>query len=315
MKTLTWHCLGTIEQAQQSTLAGVYMLVHQGCYKRIVYVGTSNCIGRRMQQHYAGFLAGRRSIWKVTKEHDIYSLMSAYGIHNYINYYKQLAAQDKVWAATTLDTRGTLNLFAPKQDFDSSWQDFVKDVYLPNIEVWALNISPYDAKTAVKIESAIQQRVNKAFNLGRYFNHKDYSILGKIEFNNYIVKAEYKIENVPSLDHASQIILQNLDKKLVPEQAYNIAKKQLKRMIESRNTINAKQALERAINKDKYPKYGQAWSQQDMEKLRVMLVDFNLQAADMEQYLERPASSIKKRIEKNDRFSQLAWRQSITYLT
>ncbi len=63
-----------------------------------------------------------------------------------------------------------------------------------------------------------------------------------------------------------------------------------------------------------YKNYGKPWTYEDLEKLRVMLVDFNMKPSEMVTYLERSSWSIHKRINDNDKLSMNKWRESLKWL-
>ena len=267
-----------------------------------------------MQQHLAGYIKGHRTIWKVKKSEDAYELMSSYCIRNYIKYFKDLAEINKVWASTTIDKIAAENLLMPKQEFSLEWREFLKDEFLPNIGVWALRINPYDAKKAVLIESAIQKRLVKVFELGGFFNKKDLSILGKIEFYGGLVRIREEMLNTPDLDEASRLVIESLGHKKIPETAFCIGRDQLSSVISFRSKKNEARRKAREVRLDKYPKHGSPWSSADLEKLRVMLVDFELSPKEMSVYLERESKAISLKIDQNDRRTNLDWRSDINAL-
>jgi len=311
---MEWVCLGHLTDALNVAFGGVYLIVHEGLFNRVVYVGTTNCIGRRMQQHLEGYLRGNRTIWKITKKEDVYSLMTSFEINDYVSHFRRLAEKDYIWASTTLDQIMPTNLLLPSKTFDEIWKTFTLKEYLPNIGIWALKISPYCAKEAVIIESCIQQRLVKVFDLGRFFNHKDISILGKIEFNKYLIRLKQSFDNEPKLDEASKIVFRSLSDKKIPKEASVIAKLQLTDTISER----LQQKMVRDEKKRKllitYPSHGSQWTPVESEKLRVMLVQFNMTPPEISKILGRKSSSIRKRIEDNDKFSNGRWRESIKFL-
>jgi hypothetical protein len=311
---MEWKYLGNISKCFSIAFGGVYLITHLGCYHRILYVGTSNNIGRRMQQHYEGYFRGNRTIWKVTKSEDAYSLMTSFHITNYVNHYRKLAELNRIWASTTLEMIFPKNLLLPNQTFSDDWMQFLKHEYLPNIGIWALKISPYYAYQAVKMESAIQQRLVDLFKLGRFFNHRDLSVLGKIEFNNRRVKIPESFATIPEIDAASQMVFLSLNRKKLPLEAYELAEKQLHDVISERLKEKEIRDNKRESILERYPRQGSPWEPVDLEKLRVLLVDFNLSPKEMTKYLGRKPSTIAKRIEKNDKFSALRWRNSIKFL-
>ena len=75
---MEWKYCGNITKSTGTPFGGVYLIVHEGLHNRVVYVGTSNHIGRRMDQHYVGYITGHRTIWRVKKDQDVYTLMSSW---------------------------------------------------------------------------------------------------------------------------------------------------------------------------------------------------------------------------------------------
>ncbi len=99
---MEWICLGNLSNINYFTLGGVYLLVHRGKYDRVIYIGTSSNIADRCWQHYKAFLGGHRTIWCVTCDDDVYTLMSTWELRNHIVYFRKLARENKVWASTTI---------------------------------------------------------------------------------------------------------------------------------------------------------------------------------------------------------------------
>ncbi|EOJ5568839.1 GIY-YIG nuclease family protein, partial [Escherichia coli] len=52
----------------------------------------------------------------------------------------------------------------------------------------------------------------------------------------------------------------------------------------------------------------------EMEKLRVMLVDFDLSPIEISEYLGREPRSISKKISENDKVTNYKWRESVGWL-
>jgi len=308
---MEWRYLGKLIDAFGCNFGGVYLIVHEGFYNRVVYVGTTNCIGRRMQQHFEGYLRGNRTIWKISKQEDAYSLMASFEIRDYVSYFRKLAEKDYIWASTTIERIMPTNLLLPGKIFDEHWKEFTLKEYLPNIGIWALKITPYCAKKAVIIESGIQQRLIKIFNLGRFFNHKDLTILGKIEFNDHFIKLKQSFGNEPNLDEASKLAFRSLPDNKIPKEAIEIAKKQLADVISERIEIK-KDKQSKLLTK--YPSHGSQWTPMEIEKLRVMLVQFNMTPLGISKVLGRKSSSIRKKIENNDKLTNRRWREGIQYL-
>ncbi|HFO3524489.1 TPA: GIY-YIG nuclease family protein, partial [Escherichia coli] len=63
-----------------------------------------------------------------------------------------------------------------------------------------------------------------------------------------------------------------------------------------------------------YENYGKPWTLKEMEKLRVMLVDFDLSPTEISEYLGREPRSISKKISENDKVTNYKWRESVVWL-
>jgi|GEM_PF-497679 len=311
---LKWSELGTLDRARNTPFGGVYLITWNGSFKRAVYVGTSTSIGRRLSQHYEAYLRGDRTIWRVKSDEDVYELMTSFHIRNYVTYFQRLARDRRVWASTALDTSSPKNLVAPKQEFDSDWRRYTREIYLPNLSVSALRLPNYDPAFAVGVESAIQTRLMRAFELGRFFNHKRYTPLGKVEIEGRMPKVKVSFDRLPDLDDASKLLLGSLDQSQIPNEVAALVQVQLHNVLERRLAAKEERRRRRKNQQGKHQRAGAAWTPAEQEKLRVMLVDFDLSPADMAPHIERPASAIALRIEKNDRLTHRRWRQNIKFL-
>ncbi|MCQ8859933.1 GIY-YIG nuclease family protein [Plesiomonas shigelloides] len=309
---MNWRFLGSLAEARKSGCSGVYLIVHQGVFERVVYVGVSNNVGRRISEHYESYLRGNRAIYNAGHNDDVYKFMSAYKIHNHIKYYQELANQYKIWASTTIDLRTPINLLSEKQQFGFQWEDILLNKYLPQLVVWALPLANYTYEKATKIESVIQTKLIKAFDLRGFFNLKQISILGKIEQPN-LTKISQCIES-PKLDSASQVIFNNLHMAGVPIEAHRIFSVQLDKDISQRVKEKEVRLASRQKKIFRHENYGKPWTLKEQEKLRVMLVDFEMKPSQMASHLGRDPRAIAKRISDNDKLSQGKWRQDLKWL-
>ncbi|MCU6500031.1 GIY-YIG nuclease family protein [Rugamonas sp. A1-17] len=307
---LNWARLGRLGALEGTDRGGVYLLVHEGKFNRVIYVGTTGNFAQRFATHLEGYLSGYRSIWKAQANEDIYALMTSWHLKNQLKYYQTLAQRGALWGTTTLATLNPRNLLAPGQRFNDEWDDFVRKEYLPHIVAWGLKLEPYDARYAALIESAIQQRLVQVFRLGVFFKRKDLSVLGKIEFFSRLIRIRESFANLPDVDAASKLVLSSLAEKHVPAAALKLAAEQLHDTLSMRQPRLEKLAARRAQVADKYPRQGTKWEPVDEEKLRVMLVDFDMSPAAMSPILERKAASIRRHIEQRDRFTAGAWRNA-----
>jgi len=310
---MKWKDLGSLEQAKNSGCSGVYLIVHNGKLNRVVYVGVSVNVGRRINEHYEGYLRGNRTICHVQADQDIYSLLSAHNIRNHIKEYQRLAKNMKIWGSTTIYKDPAINLLDDNQVFDLKWKNFVSDKYIPHLSVLALPMLNYSYESATKIESVIQNRLVKAFDLRGFFNLKSISVLGKIEHPK-LTKLDFDVTPPPRLDFASQLLLSNFTKEPFSDTAHEIIFSQLEKEINQREMARKVAQNKRDRGNSSYKKYGLPWTQEDLEKLRVMIVDFDLSPIEMSKYLDRSPCTIAKCIEKNDKFSNRMWRQGLKWL-
>lgn len=310
---LSWRHLGSMESFLYSDHGGVYCFVYRGKFNRVIYVGTTSHFGRRLQQHHDGYKRGNRTVWRINDGDDIYGLMSSVGIRDYVKYFKKQAKQGNIWASTTLEMLVPKNLLMPSDEF-VKWQHYVELEYMPKIDVWILSLSPYDPDKAAKIESAIQQRIDSLFKLGRFFNHKDYSILGKIEFNSWRVCIGDVFDNTPEVDDASKLIFLSLAQKKNPLESVEIASTQLSQIEIARLEEGAARRNRMKRIYEKNPNQGQAWTRCDLEKLRLMLCDFSMEPVEISKELGRNSNAVRKKIKDNDQLTQGRWRRSVEEL-
>lgn len=309
---MKWRFLGSLAEARKSGCSGVYLIAHQGIFERVVYVGVSNNVGRRISEHYEGYLRGNRTIYNAGCNDDVYKFMSAYKIHNHIKHYQELANKYKIWASTTVDLHSPLNLLSDEQQFGFQWEDILLNKYIPQLVVWALPFADYTYEKATVIESVIQTKLINAFDLRGFFNLKQISILGKIEQSD-LTKISQCIDS-PKLDSASQVVFNNLHTTGVPIEAHRIFSVQLAKEISEREKENEARAELRQKKILRHENYGKPWTNVDQEKLRVMLVDFEMKPSQMASYLGRDPRAIAKRISDNDKLSQGKWRQNLKWL-
>ncbi|MGP9434529.1 GIY-YIG nuclease family protein [Ewingella sp. AOP8-B2-18] len=310
---MEWRFLGSISDARKSGCSGVYLIVHQGILNRVVYVGVSCNVGRRINEHYEGYRRGNRTIYNAGHNDDVYRLMSTYKIRNHIKHYQSLAKNNEIWGSTTLHFDTPKNILAKKQIFDGTWESIAFEKYIPQLVVWALPMANYCYSNATRIESVIQSKLIKAFDLRGFFNVQHLSILGKIE-HPYLEKIKSFIIDSPNLDTASQLIFSNLYTKEIDSNFRKEFRSQFKNEISQReNEILRKQEI-REHKVSLYKNHGRPWTLKEMEKLRVMLVDFDLSPTEISDYLGREPRSISKKISENDKITNNKWRESVGWL-
>ncbi|ECE7998098.1 GIY-YIG nuclease family protein [Salmonella enterica subsp. enterica serovar Bareilly] len=310
---MEWRFLGSLSEARKSGCSGVYLIVHKGLFSRVVYVGVSCNVGRRITEHYDGYLRGNRTIYDAGHDEDVYRFMSAYKIHNHTKYYQALANDYKIWASTTMYSDLPKNMLAKSQTFDTDWQSIALEKYIPQLVVWALPMAKYCYSNASRIESVIQSKLIKSFDLRGFFNIKQLSILGKIEYP-YMEKVKVFIINTPDLDPASQLIFSNLYNKKTDNNFCKEFRSQFKSEIFQRESETQRKRTIREHKVSLYENYGKPWTLKEMEKLRVMLVDFDLSPTEISEYLGREPHSISKKISENDKVTNYKWRESVGWL-
>ncbi|QAR46622.1 GIY-YIG nuclease family protein [Kosakonia cowanii] len=310
---MEWRFLGSILDARKSGCSGVYLIVHQGLFNRVVYVGVSCNVGRRISEHYEGYLRGNRTIYNAGRDDDVYRFMSTYKIRNHTRYYQSLAKDYKIWGSTTLHFDSPKNILAKKQTFDANWESIAIEKYLPQLTVWALPMANYCYSNATKIESVIQKKLIEAFDLRGFFNVKQLSILGKIE-HPFLERIKFFIINTPDLDLASLLIFDNLHSKTIDQNFSKELRVQFKNEISQREKETQRRREIREHKACLYKNHGRPWTLKEMEKLRVMLVDFDMTPAEISDYLGREPRSISKKISENDKVSNLKWRESVGWL-
>jgi hypothetical protein len=257
-------------------------------------------------------MRGNRTIYNAGRNVDVYRFMSALNIRNHTKHYQGLASQYKIWASTTVYAETPHNLLDTEQDFSNQWQDIALNIYIPQLVVWALPISNYTYDGASKIESIIQKKIVNAFDLRGFFNIKQLSILGKIE---YPLLDKITLDAFPpELDKASQIILSSLNESNIPISAHKIIATQLKSESEERAKLTEETQIKRKTILYRHKNYEKPWTLEHLEKLRVMLVEFELTPSQMSPYLGRDPRAIATRISNNDKLSNKMWRKGIKWL-
>ncbi|EFT2516883.1 GIY-YIG nuclease family protein, partial [Salmonella enterica] len=275
--------------------------------------GVSCNVGRRINEHYEGYLRGNRTIYNAGHNDDVYRLMSTYKIRNHIKYYQSLARDYEIWGSTTLHFDTPKNILAKNQTFDATWESIAFEKYIPQLVVWALPMANYCYSNATKIESVIQSKLIKSFDLSGFFNAKYVSILGKIE-KPYLKKVKCLIIDVPDVDSASKIIFSNLYSKKIDENFCREFHSQFESEISQREKgIQRRQEI-RNHKISLHENYGKPWTLKEMEKLRVMLVDFDMSPTEISDYLGRGPRSISKKIIENDKITNHKWRESVGWL-
>lgn len=291
MSTYNWNYGGTLDEIKTDFNSGVYLLIFRGSPKRVIYVGTTNCFKRRMEQHKVGYIVGNRTIWRISNNDDIYELMSyqgAVGKGGKYKYYASLARNGHLWAHTSLEKDVIKNDLNKKDDFAINWKNYTSDFFIKNIEIWTCSMSD-SADRVLALESKIQRTLQKNYKIGSHIHAKGMSFLGKIEFIGDISNYNFTFNNLPDLDEISLNLLRELpDKKIIyfTKKSYN-AKQKLKQELEQRKIQEA-----RLKHKFAYT----TWEKQEDEILYTcckLRVDKEIIAYE---YLQRTLKEVNNRI-------------------
>ena len=213
---LKWTLQGRISDRILDCSGGVYVLVFCAGVKRVIYVGTTNCFARRIEQHYKAYISGKRAVWRQNKGQDIYDLMSYKGEGNMFSYYAHLARNDFLWATTNLDLDTVKNDLNEKDSFIHGWDSYVKHYYIPNIEVWTCTLSNTNNDRLV-LESQIQRVFRKNYKIGTHISKLENSMswLGKVECLGDVFSKRFSFETVPSLGADDRYLFNHLNEKTV----------------------------------------------------------------------------------------------------
>ncbi|EIQ0741520.1 GIY-YIG nuclease family protein, partial [Escherichia coli] len=122
------------------------------------------------------------------------------------------------------------------------------------------------------------------------------------------------IIDTPDLDPASQLIFSNLYNKKIDDNFCKEFRSQFKNEIFQRESETLRKRTDREHKVSLYENFGKPWTLKEMEKLRVMLVDFDLPPTEISEYLGREPRSISKKISENDKVTNYKWRESVGWL-
>lgn len=288
----SWDYHGTLNEINSTNGIGVYLLIYKGNPKRIIYVGTTNCFNRRMNQHKEGMLLGNRAIWRVDGNKDIYELMSyqGYSENGKYEYYVKLARNNLLWAATNLGKDNIVNDLYIKDDFTVNWEKYVTNEYIKNIEIWACDMRGSENRI-VQLESQIQRAFKSNYKIGSHIHKRGMCWLGKIELLGNIFDYTFNFKICPDLEKQSVELLKNLTDKDV----INYKKESY---LEKKNTKI--EELKEIRKKYKFSKTKWTLSESDilitLHKLGVSIEEIS------ESYLYRTPEEIERRIKYLSKF-------------
>ncbi len=280
-----WEYKGTLSNITATNSKGIYLLVYRGNPNRIIYVGTTNCFKRRLNQHREGMIAGQRTVWRVKENEDIYALMSYKGEKEKYKYYYSLAKKGLLWASTTLEKEQVQNDLKKKDNFETEWKDFVSNNYINKIDIWTCDLNGCENRI-IQLESQIQRAFKSNFFIGSHIHKEGMCWLGKIENLEDVYSYRFDFKRYPTLDEDSIKLLKNLTDKRV------IGYEKLKHTMRKQEK---KEKLEEL--KKKYIYAGDKWQPKENDII-YSLCRLGISYEDIAvNYLKRSPEEVKKRIE------------------
>ena len=208
VENIWWTHLGTLSELKSTMLSGCYVFVWDN--KKIIYVGTSSNIEKRLHYHIKAIKEGKRPVWRVDDGDDIYDLLKNFK-SNKQKYLKFLARNGYAWINYE-NTSKVENLLNPSDDFERNWKEYIESEFLPKIEVWATGINGNKA-LATTLESRMQILLRLAFNLGSLYSNFNQSWLGKIEHPNINNRVKFNFQNYPETDNQTLEVLKCINDK------------------------------------------------------------------------------------------------------
>lgn len=287
-----WEYHGTLNEINSTNGIGVYLLIYSGNPKRIIYVGTTNCFNRRLNEHKDGMLIGQRPIWRVCNTNDIYELISFQGKseNGKYEYYAKLAKNNLLWATTTLKKDDKVNELNKKDDFELNWKEYTINEYIKNIEIWTCDMRSAE-KRIIQLESQIQRAFKQNYKIGSHIHNRGMCWLGKIELLGNIYGYHFSFNTYPDLDKKAIELLENLTDKNIINYYKSSYLENKKNLIEN---------LEKAREKYKYSKSSWTLSEQD---ILLTLCKLGISVDEIaENYLHRTPKEIENRIKYLSKF-------------
>jgi hypothetical protein len=205
----TWLPSGRLSQLVTDFGGGVYLFIHDGSPRRIIYVGTakqSSGFTPRWCKHLSLFACGGRTVWRPSEETDVYTLM-------------KLAPEEQmrccrdglVWMPGSLTPTGFYSpLVEGATDYKDHWREWVLTEYLDKISVWRCRIE--DDHLAQILESKIQLAFKSKFGISYYRSSGSQSWLGRVEVTDRarLSSVQFEFAALPDLEPASEQLLADL---------------------------------------------------------------------------------------------------------
>jgi hypothetical protein len=205
----TWRDAGRLAKLETDFSGGVYLFVHEGPPRRIIYVGTakqSSGFSRRWCQHLSLFAEGGRTVWRPRDETDVYKLMTIEPEHC-----EPYCRDLRIWMPGTGRQKGFFEpLFPDSPTYEEAWKPWVLSEYLSKVSVWRCTL-PCD-KLSVILESKIQLGFRSRFDISYYRASGVQSWLGRVEITNTVKLASigFRFAELPLVEDESQQLLAEL---------------------------------------------------------------------------------------------------------
>jgi hypothetical protein len=194
LESLKWYDLGPLSRSNHRFVRGVYLLVHHGSAKRVVYVGesqnrASGC-AQRLRRFREDLLEGEKTVWRAGGEDDIYDLMA----HRKTADYRWLAEDGNLWIPGD-----PLDVGAVDDVFEQQWRHFIASQYVPLLHVWACPLLRPDSEI---LESQIQYALSQRFGIGYYHDSSVCTFVGRLERPDQDQRCSqhFQFVNLPDVD-------------------------------------------------------------------------------------------------------------------
>ena len=205
----TWEDAGRLSMLETDFSGGVYLFIHEGPPRRVVYVGTAQQVSgftRRWCEHLRLFKTGGRTLWRPKDTTDVYSLMTLEPPA-----YEACCRDALVWMPSGKRVHGTYQpYYEISPTYEDAWQKWVLSAYLPQIAVWRCRL--LDGEHALILESQIQLSFRSQFKIGYYRKLGVQSWLGHVHVSDAARRSSlrFAFETLPELEPDSRELLAHL---------------------------------------------------------------------------------------------------------
>lgn len=187
----TWREAGRLSRLETDFSGGVYLFVHDGPPRRIIYVGTakrSSGFTRRWCEHLSLSDIGGRTVWRTSEATDVYTLMTAAP-----GDYEACCNESLVWMPSNSKVNGFFEPYYPgSPGYEEAWRPWVLSQYLGQVSVWRCSL-PSDALSHV-LESQIQVSIASRFRIGYYIKSGLQSWLGRVEITDELRRSSVRFD-------------------------------------------------------------------------------------------------------------------------